>query len=75
MQNMRLLMMIKPMKKYLIALFCLCFLFTGCSSDDGLSSVKKLVCKLHNYIKFTESLMYKGFRVIFDLHKNYILTT
>ena len=36
---------------------------------------KKLVCKLHNYIKFTESLMYKGFRVIFDLHKNYILTT
>ncbi len=36
-------MMIKPMKKYLIALFCLCFLFTGCSSDDGLSSVKKSV--------------------------------
>ena len=43
MQNMKLLMMIKPMKKYLKALFCLCFLFTGCSSDDGLSSVKKSV--------------------------------
>ena len=36
-------MMIKPMKKYLIALFCLCILFTGCSSDDGLSSVKNSV--------------------------------
>ena len=29
-------MMIKPMKKYLIALFCLCFLFTGCSSDESI---------------------------------------
>ena len=36
-------MMIKLLKKYLIALICLCFLFTGCSSDDELSSVKKSV--------------------------------
>lgn len=36
-------MMIKLMKKYLIALICLCFLFTGCSSEDELSSVKRSV--------------------------------
>ena len=36
-------MIIKPMKKFLMALICLCFLFTGCSSDDELSSIKRSV--------------------------------
>ena len=64
MQNMRLLMMIKPMKKYLTALFCLCFLFTGCSSDDGLSSVKKsvvgswqLVERIDGFYPSTQSML------------------
>lgn len=43
MLNLKLLMIIKPMKKCLMALICLCFLFTGCSSDDELSSIKRSV--------------------------------
>ena len=64
-------MIINPMKRYLMALFCLCFLFTGCSSDDELSSVKssvvgswQLVEQIDGFYPSTQSVPVEANKVI-----------
>ena len=64
-------MIIKPMKKCLMALICLCFLFTGCSSDDELSSIKRsvvgswqLVEQIDGFYPSTQSMPVESNKVI-----------
>ena len=64
-------MIIKPMKKCLMALICLCFLFTGCSSDDELSSIKRsvvgswqLVEQIDGFYPSTQSIPVESNKVI-----------
>lgn len=64
-------MIIKPMKKCLMALICLCFLVTGCSSDDELSSIKRsvvgswqLVEQIDGFYPSTQSMPVESNKVI-----------
>ena len=64
-------MIIKPMKKCLMALICLCFLFTGCSSYDELSSIKRsvvgswqLVEQIDGFYPSTQSMPVESNKVI-----------
>ena len=59
------------MKKCLMALICLCFLFTGCSSDDELSSIKRsvvgswqLVEQIDGFYPSTQSMPVESNKVI-----------
>ena len=59
------------MKKCLMALICLCFLFTGCSSDDELSSIKRsvvgswqLVEQIDGFYPSTQSIPVESNKVI-----------